>query len=270
MRDAQPVAGRHALAGKRILVTRALHQAGKLSEGLRALGAEPVEVPVLEIQPPANYDAIDRALRGLDFYDWLILTSANTVRALAKRAAELRLPLLPQGSLKVAAIGEATADAARKAGLEVALVPEAYVAESLIELIRGFAPEGSLDRQRFLLARAEVARDVIPDAIRAIGAKVDVVDAYRNVMPEVAPGRLRDALNDGVDAVTFTSSSSVRHLAEAAKQAGIRFPFAGVQAISIGPITTKTLCEFGWEPAAEASVSHVPGLIDAVASALQK
>ena len=119
------------LAGRRILVTRAAHQAGKLSDELRAFGAVPVEVPVLEIRPPASFDLLDRALRQLHRYNWLILTSANTVRALIDRVAELNLPIEPTPSLQVAAIGEATAAAARKAGFSIALIPDSYVAESL-------------------------------------------------------------------------------------------------------------------------------------------
>ncbi len=254
------------LAGKRILVTRAVHQAGKLSDGLRALGGEPVEVPVLEIRPPAGHDAIDLALRRLDSYDWLILTSANTVRAFAERAAELGLALAPQrGTFKVAAIGEATAEAARKQGLPVTLIPGAYVAEAMVEALAKQAAG-----QKFLLGRAEVARDVIVDALRAVGAKVDVVDAYRNVMPEAAPKLLCEALQQPIDAATFTSSSSVTHLAEAAKQAGIPFPLASVPAISVGPITSQTLREMGWEPAAEACRSDIPALVDAVVRALEK
>jgi uroporphyrinogen-III synthase/uroporphyrinogen III methyltransferase/synthase len=260
---AQRLSGRRVLAGKRILVTRAAHQAGKLSEGLRALGAEPVEVPVLEIQPPTSFDPLDRARRSLDCYDWLILTSANTVRALVDRATALGLPLTSGAELKVAAVGEATATAARNAGFAVALVPETYVAESLVERFAGFAAG-----QRILLARAEIARDVIPDALRAAGATVDVVDAYRNAIPEAAPRLLLKALTKGIDAATFTSSSSVTHLAEAARLAGIDFPFSGVAAVSIGPITSQTLRDLGWEPAAEASPSHIPGLIAAVTQVL--
>jgi uroporphyrinogen-III synthase len=205
-------------------------------------------------------------------------------------------------------VGEATATAARQAGLSVALVPETYVAESLVaklhhagrgpsrqdlaesgkisaeldevsgndfsraknatESIGALAPAGSFRGQRFLIARAAVARDVIPDALRAGGAAVDVVDAYRNVMPESAPALLRKALQEGIAAAAFTSSSSVTHLADAARAAGIAFPFAGVAAISIGPITSKTLRELGWEQAAEANPSDVPGLVQAIARAL--
>jgi uroporphyrinogen-III synthase len=174
------------------------------------------------------------------------------------------LPLAPGPHLKVAAIGEATAAAARQAGLPVALVPETYVAEALIDCLADQVPG-----KRILLARAEIARDVIPDALRAAGAQVDVVDAYRNVMPATAPELLRAALEKGIDAATFTSSSSVTHLADAARAVGIAFPFAGVRAVSIGPITSQTLRELGWEPAAEAKVSDIPGLIDAVGRVLR-
>jgi len=258
-----PFADRRVLAGKRVLVTRATQQAGKLSEGLRALGAEPVEVPVLEIKSPASFAPLDSAFSHFDSYDWLVLTSANAARALADRAAALGFSLA-LSRLKVAAVGKSTAEAARDAGLAVALVPDAYVAEALVDSLIGQSKG-----QKILLARAEVARDVIPDALRGAGAKVDVVDAYRNVMPKDAPSLLRKALWQGIDAATFTSSSSVANLSEAARQAKIVFPFAGVAAISIGPITSQTLREWGWAPAAEASPSDIPGLIRAVAGVLR-
>jgi uroporphyrinogen-III synthase/uroporphyrinogen III methyltransferase/synthase len=251
------------LAGRRILVTRAAHQADNLSKGLRALGAEPVEVPVLEIRPPATFEPLDVALRQLNSYNWLILTSANAVRALAERAGFLGVSLPALAPPQVAAVGEATASEARKTGLQVAFVPQAYVAESLVDgLLKSLhnQPCG----QRILLVRAAVARDVIPGALRDAGSQVDVVDAYRNVLPEAAPPQLSRALADGLDAATFTSSSSATHLAEAARAAGIAWPFAAVPAVSIGPITSQTLRELGWPPAAEAVPSDVPGLIATV------
>jgi uroporphyrinogen-III synthase/uroporphyrinogen III methyltransferase/synthase len=288
------------LAGRRVLVTRAAHQAGKLSDALRELGATPVEVPVIEIQPPEDPAPLDKAIQKLDTYDWLILTSANTVRTVAERSASIGVACDQGAFPRVAAVGEATATAAHDAGIPVELVPENYVAESLVESFlrmhevsghdfsradgsenlkghdfsraemapkeeRALAPEGSLSGQRILLARAAIARDVIPDTLRATGAIVDVVDAYRNVMPASAPAHLRSALEQGIAAATFTSSSSVTHLAAAAKAAGLAFPFAGVAAISIGPITTQTLREYNWEPAAEASPSDIPGLVAALA-----
>lgn len=253
------------LAGRRILVTRAAKQAGKLSERLLALGAIPVEVPVLEILPPADFAPLDAALRQLDRYDWLILTSTNAVRAVAERASDTGISFQRSAPPQVAAVGQATAAEAERAGLKVAVIPESYVAESLVSAL-----EAQIAGKRILLARAAVARDVIPDALSKSGAAVDVVDAYRNAMPAAAPERLLRALAEGIDAATFTSSSSATHLAEAAKAAGIAFPFAGVPAISIGPITSQTLRDLGWPPAAEADPYDIPGLIAAVANMLAR
>jgi uroporphyrinogen-III synthase len=254
------------LEGRRILVTRAAQQAGKLSDGLRDLGAIPVEVPVLEMAPPASWEALDGVLEAIARYDWIIFTSANTVNALKTRGEAIGLPPARRSIAKVAAVGSATAAAAREAGWKVTLIPESYVAESLVL---------SLERQeisgkRVLLARAEVARDVIPDALRGAGALVDVVDAYRNIIPESAPGQLRRAVAEGLDAVTFTSSSSVTHLADVARRANVGFPFSGVPAVSIGRITSETLRAAGWEPAAEADPHDIPGLIAAVERLLER
>jgi uroporphyrinogen-III synthase len=250
------------LAGKRVLVTRALHQAGKLSDGLRAVGAVPVEVPVLEILPPVSFEALDRAIGQFESYDWLLLSSANTVRALFERAQSLGVELVQPASMQVAAVGEGTASAARRSGLRVTVVPESYVAESLLEALAA-AMGDQPGIYRILLARASMARDVIPEALKAAGHIVDIVDAYRNGIPEAAPEQLRHALEDGIAMATFTSSSSVTHLAEVARAAGVAWPFASVSAVSIGPITSRTLQESGWSPAAEAHPSDIPGLVAA-------
>jgi len=248
---------------KRILVTRAAHQAGKLSVGLRAAGFEPVEVPVLEIQPPESYDPLDTALRNLTAYDWLIFTSANAVVVFHARALELEVSFARLNA-RIAAVGKATAQAIELfLKLKVSLTPKEYVAESLVEAL-----SDQIAGKRILLARAAIARDIIPDSLRAAGAVVDVVDAYRNATPAGAPEQLRHALTAGIDAATFTSSSSATHLAEVAREAGIAFPFANVRAISIGAITSATLGELGWPPAAEADPHDIPGLIAATEKAL--
>lgn len=263
-----------ALTNRRILVTRAAHQASKLSEGLRALGVDPVEVPVLEIRPPEDLRPLDRALGALASYDWLIFTSVNTVQALIDRSTTEGAPFISQSHremggvstlsisphTKVAAIGSSTAAALREAGIRVDFIPVNYVAESLVSNPKSYWPG-----QRVLLARASLARDIIPDALRAAGATVDVVDAYRNVLPNDAPEKLQAALAGKLDAATFTSSSSVTHLAKAATQAGISFPIPAIPAISIGPITTQTLREHNWPPTAEANPHDISGLIAAVA-----
>ena len=166
---------------------------------------------------------------------------------------------------RIAAVGAATAEALAKEGLTVSLVPERYVAEGLIEAM---SAQCHLAGQHILLARAEVARDVIPDALRSAGAQVDVVDAYRNVLPANAAELLCAALARPVAAALFTSSSTVEHLAEAARQAGLPFPLPGVAAISIGPITSETLRDLGWPPAAEANPHDIPGVLEALTHAL--
>lgn len=253
------------LAGRRVLVTRAAHQAGKLSDRLRALGAEPVEVPVLEIRPPESYHALDQALQHIREYDWLIFTSSNTVRALLDRATETALPIPAGLSAKIAAVGAATAAELESHGIPVTFVPVSYVSESLI----AHFPD-PISGKRILLARASIARDVIPAAFQAAGASLDVADAYRNVLPDNAPEKLRAALGGKIDAATFTSSSTVSHLAEAAAISGIRFPIQGVPAISIGPVTSQTLREHGWEPAIEADPHDIAGLMDALVRALER
>ena len=247
------------LTSRRILVTRSAHQAGKLSESLRAAGAEPVEVPVLEIQPPASYDSLDAALRQIDSYDWIIFTSFNAIPAFQVRATDCGIDIQDLRA-QIAAVGKATAQAVETLlHLSVSLTPKEYVAESLIESLTDLA-----HGKRVLLARAAIARDLIPDTLRATGAIVDVVDAYQNAIPQDAPEKLRAALASRIDAVTFTSSSSVTHLAEVARAAKIAFPFIGVKAVSIGPITSATLQEAEWPPAAEADPHDIPGLIAAV------
>jgi uroporphyrinogen-III synthase len=252
------------LVGRRVLVTRAARQASRLSEELRTLGAESVEVPVMEIVAPETWTSLDTALRNLSLYDWLILTSANAVRALAERSTHLGVALEHATSLRVAAVGEATAAEARKARLTVAIVPDAYIAEGLLASLGALA-----SGKRVLVTRAAVARDIVPDTLRASGASVDVVEAYRNVLPQSAPDQLRRALLQRIDAVTFTSSSSVTYLKEAAGKVGIAFPFAGIPAVSIGPVTSQTLREHDWPAAAEANPSDIRGLVAAVTKVLQ-
>ena len=253
------------LAGRTILVTRARHQAGRLAEALRAVGADVVEIPAIAIVPPDSYEELDRALLDLPQYQWLIATSTNAVEALRARLAVVDIPVEALAQLKIAAVGSATAAALRNLGLEVAVTPAEYVAESLVEAL------GSrMDGQRALLARAAVARDVVPDALRARGAAVDVVDAYRTVIPEESVRAIRTIFgSDGrvPDAATFTSSSTVTNFAALLRAAGLAMP-AGMKAVSIGPVTSGTLRELGWEPAAEADPHDLSGLVTAVVRAL--
>lgn len=252
------------LAGARVLVGRARHQASALSSGLKTFGAEVIEIPFIEIKPPRSYKPLDRALHEISEYDWLILTSVNTVEALAERMKRQRISVTQFSHLSIAAIGPSTRKSAEALGLNITLVPKQYIAESVVERL-GSKVAG----KRVLLARARVARDVIPRELRKIAAKVDVVEAYQTVVPAASKKKLRSLMTDAKrrpHIVTFTSSSTVRNFVELL--GGRRRPpsaaLQGIQFASIGPVTSATLREFGLHPHIEAAEYTIPGLIRAI------
>jgi len=238
------------LFGKRIVVTRAKGQADALSSRLEALGACVLEIPTIEIRPAADTAPLDRAIANLSSYDWLIFTSANGVcffiERLDQSAADLR-----SLRARICAIGPATRAAIEALHLKVDLMGQEYVAESLLA---AFAAH-DLAGQRVLLPRAAVARDLIPSELARRGASVDVVEAYRTVPPESGP-----EFPPGVDAVTFTSSSTVQNFVALYGVAALR----GAKAVSIGPITTRTARALGIEIAAEANPFTIDGLVEAI------
>jgi uroporphyrinogen III methyltransferase/synthase len=240
------------LFGKRIVVTRARDQASTLAAQLRALGAEPIEAPVIEITAPADPGPLRQAIDQLASYDWLIFTSVNGVRyfmdALDASPQDLR-------SLKgrLCAIGPATQQALESAHLKVDIVPKEYVAESLVEAFAGIDLAG----KRILLPRAAVARDVVPVELTRRGATVDVVEAYRTIVPRQLPEL---AFDPRPDWITFTSSSTVKNfLALAGREV-----LEGVRIASIGPITSDTARMHGLTVTAEADPHTIEGLITAI------
>jgi uroporphyrinogen-III synthase len=262
------------LSGVRVLVGRARHQASALSAGLKACGAEVIEIPFIEIRKPRSYKPFDAALHHIAEYDWLILTSVNGVEALASRMKVLRVAATTLKDLKIAAIGPATGSEVEKLGLAVAVVPKRYVAESVIESL-----SGKVKGKRVLLARARVARDVIPTELRKMGARVDVVEAYETVVPRSSKARLQSLMKDPKrrpHVVTFTSSSTVRNFLQLLGGRG-RPPHTGprhtviegIKLASIGPVTSATLRELGLPVHIEAEEYTVPGLIRAIVSAEQ-
>lgn len=253
------------LSGLRILVGRARHQASALSVGLRQLGAEVIEIPFIEIRKPASCGPLDNAIREIARYDWLILTSVNGVEAFWSRAQKLGLGKRPFAHLHIAAIGPATKKAIESHGLRVTVVPREYVAESVVASL-----QNKVKGKRILLARAKVARDVIPRELRRAAAKVDVVEAYETVLPKKSRTRLRALMRDPrrcPQIVTFTSSSAVRNFAallNLKKNAYRSKLLEGIQLASIGPVTSATLKELGFHPDIEARQYTIPGLIKAI------
>jgi uroporphyrinogen-III synthase len=249
-----------SLAGKRILTTRAPSQASHLMDALRAKGAEVLSLSTIEIVPPASYTPLDDALRVIQSFDWLILTSTNGVAALNLRIRALQLPQHRFAHLQVAAIGPATAEAARKLGLAVAVIPEKYVAEGMVASLKD-----KVFSRRVLLVRAAVGRDLIPDELGRCGAHIEIVEAYRTHLPGTAIGEvtaLFEKRRPLPDAVTFTSSSTVGNFFALLRAAGMDLP-PGLRAVSIGPVTTSTLRAHNWEPSSEAARSDIPGLVEA-------
>jgi uroporphyrinogen III methyltransferase/synthase len=249
------------LYGRTVAVTRAREQASGLAARLRELGAKVVETPVISVvplDPPLlAAHASDRAEPAQPVpdpaaYDLVCLTSPNGVRLLFERLAAAGLDARALHGARVAAIGPATVRALRAHGVLADVMPERAVAESLVEAL-GEAPV-----RRALIARAKVARDVLPDALRARGAEVDVLELYETVAEPLSPAQL-EAVR-GADYVTFTSASTVRNLLSAAGGAlDTRARLA-----SIGPVTSDALRSHGLEPSLEAEQHDIDGLLGAL------
>ncbi len=245
------------LAGWRVVVTRpAGEQSAALAGALAAAGARPIELPVIEIAPPADGGAaLAAAARRLGEFDWVVLTSANAVAPLFDQLHDAR----DLASARVAAIGTATAAALAERGVAADLVPPHYVAESLLEAFPPAAPPAAAGAARHvvLLPRAAGAREVLPDGLRRLGYDVEVVEAYRTLHPPLSDRQLDQLAT--ADAVTFTSSSTVRgFLALAGPE---RLPPV---VVSIGPVTSATARQLDVHVDAEAEVSTVAGLVEAL------
>jgi uroporphyrinogen-III synthase len=258
------------LDGVRILVGRARRQASTLSAELKALGAEVVEIPFIEIRPPRSYKPLDTALKHISEHDWLVLTSVNGVEALAARMKHLQISPKEFAHLRIATIGPSTRLATEKMGVKVSVVPPRYVAESVVESLRG-----KMSGQRVLLVRAAVARDVIPRELRKMGASVDVVEAYRTLIPASSKKKLQSVMGDPKrrpHVVTFTSSSTVRNFVELLGGRGRphRTVLDGIRFASIGPVTSTTLREFGLPVHVEAAKYTIAGLTRAILAGEQQ
>ena len=245
------------LFGKRIVVTRTRKQASALSDRLRDLGADVIELPTIRIEPPKELLEFGELVRDAHTYDWLIFTSPNGVEAFFEMFYKIFKDAREIGGVRIAAIGPATAAKVREYHLTVDLLPEEYVAESVIA---AFKKEGDVENLKILIARAEKARDVLPESLSKLGAIVDVAVAYRTV-PETedVSGGMARFREEGADMVTFTSSSTVENFL------ALKLPLpAGLNVASIGPVTSRTAQELGLTVDAEAKVFDIPGLVAAI------
>ncbi len=253
------------LFGRTIVNTRAEAQAASLTKRLAALGAEVLEQPAIRIADPEDWSPVDEAIDRIASYDWVVLTSTNGVERFFGRLAERGMDARVFGGAGVAAIGPSTAARLRERHLIADVVPDEYVAEGLL---RALEEAGLGEGSRVLVPRALEAREVLPETLRERGVHVDVVPVYRTVGAEPDERVIERVRAGEVDAVTFTSSSTVREFLALLERAGVGADEASrtFVAASIGPITSGTAREYGLEVAVQAEEYTIPGLVDALAS----
>ncbi len=255
--------GGRPLSGRRIVVTRTRKQAGALSEQLRNLGAEVIELPTIRIEPPSDLRAFAELVQDAHRYDWIVFTSPNGVTAFFEMFYKLYDDARDIGGARIAAIGPATAQRAREFHLKVDLQPDEFVAEAVV---REFKKLGDIENLRILIARAEEARDLLPKELEALGAIVDVAFAYRTVAETNDRTEARSRLAaQGADMITFTSSSTVENFL------ALSLPWPpGLEVASIGPITSQTARDRGLTIGVEAARHDIPGLVEAICGFFQK
>lgn len=247
------------LFGRGIVVTRPEAQTEELAELLGAKGARVIAFPVIRIEPPESWETMDRAIDALAEYHWIVFTSANGVAFFFRRLKALGRDIRDLKGVRIATIGPATAAALESRSLRVDLVPEEFVSEGVV---RAFAGEG-LKGRRVLIPRAQEARDVIPEGLRDLGARVDCVTAYRTVRSDRQRSELEPLLAAGkVDAITFTSPSTVRCFLEIM---GPDFrPPEGVLIACIGPVTVRAARKAGLSVDILQERYTVPDLVEAI------
>ncbi|MCX7868850.1 MAG: uroporphyrinogen-III synthase, partial [Terrimicrobiaceae bacterium] len=245
------------LFGKRVAVTRARSQAGELVRRLRELGADAFEMPTIRIEPAPDAKALREAAADAHTYDWIVFTSPNGVDAFFNAFFQVYQDAREIGGARIAAIGPATAARVRARCLTVDLQPEKFVAEAVLEAL---VAQGSIENLKFLLPRAEGARELLAEGLEKAGAIVDEVAAYRTVAESAETcGGIRRFREEGADVITFTSSSTASNFAAL----GLPWP-VGLRSASIGPVTSATLRQLGLPVDIEARSHDIPGLVEAV------
>jgi len=251
------------LAGKRIVVTRAPEQADELIRELERLGAEVLILPTVSFAPPSDWQPVDSALRAIDEFDWILLTSQNAVRFLAQRVRELKLDVraLTAGKPSIAAVGPATAQAAAEAGLRVDYIAKDHSGEGLARELAASLRNGSV-----LLPRSDRADDRLPTSLREAGAQVTEVVAYRAAAPKELDAQIVDRVQRAeVDAIVFASPSAYHNLSDVIGAKRLAELSSRLDFAAIGPTTARALREAAARVAIEANESSAAGLADAIA-----
>ncbi len=253
------------LAGRTVVITRAQNQADEFVTELERYGAEVVLCPTIEIRELESYERLDEAIAHLYGYDWLIFTSVNGVEYFFKRLKARDRDVSDLDELKVCAIGEATADRLRDLHVHVDVIPDEFKAEGVFSALERFVG-GALRGLNVLIPRASVARDYLPKALEQVGARVDVVPAYRTALPaDLDRGRVAAMLSGSADCIAFTSSSTVRNLARLFDTQDLSGALQGVVIACIGDITATTAADYGLRVKIQPQQFTVPSLARAIA-----
>ena len=249
------------LKGKHILITRPEEQAKDFIEALKAQGAEPISFPTIRIISPRDWVKVDNAIENLTTYDVLIFTSVNGVKFFFQRLKEKGKNIGSLKKLKMVAIGPKTAAAIERRHLRVDIVPKKFQAESVVEALE----KKGITGKRFLLPRAEKARDVLPKEITKRGGYIDVVTVYRTSKGEGNIQEVKELLRKRlIHVITFTSSSTVKNFVELLAEKNISKMIQGAVVASIGPITADTAASFGIRTDIMPKDYTIQGLIKAI------
>ena len=259
------------LAGRTVVVTRAASQASEFVTELESYGANVIVCPTIEIAEPESYERLDEAIDHLYGYDWLIFTSANAIDFFLRRLNTRGVKVEDLDEIKVCAIGQASADKLRDAHVHVDVIPSQAKAEGVFAALSEFVGGNEqLHGLNILLPRAAVGRDYLPKALEEAGARVDVVTAYRTVVPEnLDRGKLSAMLAGSADCIAFTSSSTVKNFALLFDTHDLSKILAGVTIAVIGDITGATVVEHGLKPDIQPAQSTVKDLAKAIADYYQ-
>ena len=259
------------LSGRTVVVTRAASQAGEFSAELEAYGAKVIVCPTIEITEPETYERLDEAIDHLYGYDWLIFTSANAIDFFLRRLSTRGIEVQDLDDIKVCAIGQASADKLRDAHVHVDVIPSQAKAEGVFAALAEFVGGSEhLHGLNILLPRAAVGRDYLPKALEEAGARVDVVTAYRTIVPEnLDRGRLSAMLAGSADCIAFTSSSTVKNLARLFDTHDLSKILSGVTIACIGDLTAATAEEHGLKTDVKPNHSTVKDLAKSIADHYQ-
>ena len=255
------------LRGKTVLVTRPCQQSEDMTRQLEAVGATVAYCPTIEVLPPNSWAQLDSSIRRIREYDWVVFTSANGVRFFFDRLNEIETAGAEAlASAVVCAIGPATARALKQAGVGAQVPASDSRAEgALKEIIDHVGSEQKIQGLQFLIPRARVAREVLPAGLRKLGARVDAVETYQTVKPEIARESILRLFNEtSIDVVTFTSSSTVSNFAALVGMTDLSDLLGNILVVCIGPITAETAASHGLNNIIQPDLYNAEALVESI------